>query len=113
MSDAPLFTRIKRSFEASAGEIVFGMEDGAVSIFGLVFGVAATTDQNSVVLIAGDPVCAPGHGAGAGRFGGPDHRADAGVTMHSTTGWAWPFQLAAGRQGQPDLRKITLLYGRR
>ena len=34
-------------------EIVFGMEDGAVSIFGLVFGVAATTDQNSVVLIAG------------------------------------------------------------
>ena len=29
------------------------MEDGTVSIFGLVFGVAATTDQRSAVLIAG------------------------------------------------------------
>jgi VIT1/CCC1 family predicted Fe2+/Mn2+ transporter len=48
-----LFARIKRSFHASAGEVVFGMEDGAVSIFGLVFGVAATTDQSSTVLIAG------------------------------------------------------------
>lgn len=48
-----MVARIRRSFDASAGEIVFGMEDGAVSIFGLVFGVAATTDQNSVVLIAG------------------------------------------------------------
>jgi vacuolar iron transporter family protein len=48
-----MLARIRRSFDASAGEIVFGMEDGAVSIFGLVFGVAATTDQNSAVLIAG------------------------------------------------------------
>ncbi|MBK8048308.1 MAG: VIT1/CCC1 transporter family protein [Anaerolineales bacterium] len=48
-----VISRIKRSFHASAGEVVFGMEDGTVSIFGLVFGVAATTDQNSVVLIAG------------------------------------------------------------
>jgi VIT1/CCC1 family predicted Fe2+/Mn2+ transporter len=52
-SDLSLAARVRRSFNASAGEIVFGMEDGAVSIFGLVFGVAATTDQNSVVLIAG------------------------------------------------------------
>jgi VIT1/CCC1 family predicted Fe2+/Mn2+ transporter len=29
------------------------MEDGTVSIFGLVFGVAASTDQSSVVLLAG------------------------------------------------------------
>ena len=29
------------------------MEDGTVSIFGLVFGVAATTNSNSVVLVAG------------------------------------------------------------
>src|SRR5262245_18300227 len=29
------------------------MEDGTVSIFGLVFGVAMSTDQSSVVLLAG------------------------------------------------------------
>jgi hypothetical protein len=34
----------------SVGDVVFGMEDGTVSIFGLVFGVAASTDQSSVVL---------------------------------------------------------------
>ena len=38
---------------ASAGTIVFGMEDGTVSIFGLVFGVAATTTSNVAVLVAG------------------------------------------------------------
>jgi len=45
--------RLKDSLAASAGTIVFGMEDGTVSIFGLVFGVAATTNSNSVVLVAG------------------------------------------------------------
>lgn len=45
--------RLKASLTASAGTIVFGMEDGTVSIFGLVFGVAATTNSNSVVLVAG------------------------------------------------------------
>jgi VIT1/CCC1 family predicted Fe2+/Mn2+ transporter len=45
--------RLKESLKASAGTIVFGMEDGTVSIFGLVFGVAATTNSNSVVLVAG------------------------------------------------------------
>ena len=45
--------RLKQSLAASAGTIVFGMEDGTVSIFGLVFGVAATTNSNSVVLVAG------------------------------------------------------------
>jgi hypothetical protein len=33
--------RIRRSFLDSVGSIVFGMEDGTLSIFGLVFGVAA------------------------------------------------------------------------
>jgi len=33
--------RIRGSFLSSVGSIVFGMEDGTVSIFGLVFGVAA------------------------------------------------------------------------
>lgn len=50
---ASLLARIRRSFDAAAGDVVFGMEDGAVSIFGLVFGVAATTDQNAHVLVAG------------------------------------------------------------
>jgi vacuolar iron transporter family protein len=45
--------RLKASFSASAGQVVFGMEDGTVSIFGLVFGVAATTTEPSAVLIAG------------------------------------------------------------
>jgi VIT1/CCC1 family predicted Fe2+/Mn2+ transporter len=45
--------RLRRSFGASAGTIVFGMEDGTVSIFGLIFGVAATTDDVKTVLIAG------------------------------------------------------------
>jgi VIT1/CCC1 family predicted Fe2+/Mn2+ transporter len=48
-----LFERLKKSFVASAGDIVFGMEDGTVSIFGLVLGVAATTTDNATVLIAG------------------------------------------------------------
>jgi VIT1/CCC1 family predicted Fe2+/Mn2+ transporter len=48
-----LLSRMRQSFSASAGDVVFGMEDGAVSIFGLVFGVAATTNQNAHVLVAG------------------------------------------------------------
>ena len=45
--------RISASFKASFGDIVFGMEDGTVSIFGLVFGVAASTSDSRVVLVAG------------------------------------------------------------
>src|SRR5215472_9412412 len=45
--------RLRRSFSQSAGTIVFGMEDGTVSIFGLIFGVAATTTDSKTVLIAG------------------------------------------------------------
>jgi hypothetical protein len=37
--------RVRRSLSASAGTIVFGMEDGTVSIFGLIFGVTATTSR--------------------------------------------------------------------
>src|SRR5215472_17412216 len=53
MSNASLWTRLKTSLSASAGEVVFGMEDGTVSIFGLVFGVAATTSDQKAVLLAG------------------------------------------------------------
>jgi VIT1/CCC1 family predicted Fe2+/Mn2+ transporter len=41
------------SFEASIGDIVFGMEDGTVSIFGLVAGVALTASSAKSVLVAG------------------------------------------------------------
>ena len=45
--------RLRDSVINSAGTIVFGMEDGTVSIFGLIFGVAATTSSTKTVLIAG------------------------------------------------------------
>jgi VIT1/CCC1 family predicted Fe2+/Mn2+ transporter len=48
-----LAQKIKDSLLASAGNIVFGMEDGTVSIFGLVFGVAASAPSSHAVLLAG------------------------------------------------------------
>jgi vacuolar iron transporter family protein len=48
-----LVGRIRRSLTDSAGSIVFGMEDGTVSIFGLVFGVAAAAPDSHAVLLAG------------------------------------------------------------
>ena len=48
-----ILQRLRRSFANSVGTIVFGMEDGTVSIFGLIFGVAATTTNTKAVLIAG------------------------------------------------------------
>jgi VIT1/CCC1 family predicted Fe2+/Mn2+ transporter len=53
MGEPSLWQRLKTSLRASAGDVVFGMEDGTVSIFGLVFGVAATTNDQKAVLIAG------------------------------------------------------------
>ena len=50
---ATLFDLIHRSFTASVGSIVFGMEDGTVSIFGLVFGVAFSAPDSRAVLLAG------------------------------------------------------------
>ncbi|MGB8550167.1 MAG: VIT1/CCC1 transporter family protein, partial [Xanthobacteraceae bacterium] len=44
---------LRSSLVNSAGTIVFGMEDGTVSIFGLIFGVAATTSSTAAVVIAG------------------------------------------------------------
>ena len=44
---------VKTSFTDSVGDIVFGMEDGTVSIFGLVFGVAASASNSQTVLLAG------------------------------------------------------------
>jgi VIT1/CCC1 family predicted Fe2+/Mn2+ transporter len=52
-SKPSLIQKVKTSFSASIGDIVFGMEDGTVSIFGLVFGVAASSTNGSAVLLAG------------------------------------------------------------
>jgi vacuolar iron transporter family protein len=48
-----MLQRVRGSFANAVGTIVFGMEDGTVSIFGLIFGVAATTTDAKTVLIAG------------------------------------------------------------
>src|SRR5262249_36169234 len=53
MKIGPTLQRLRSSIINSAGTIVFGMEDGTVSIFGLIFGVAATTTNTKTVLIAG------------------------------------------------------------
>src|ERR1700721_1154443 len=53
MKIGTVLQRLRISFANSAGTIVFGMEDGTVSIFGLIFGVAATTTSTKTVLIAG------------------------------------------------------------
>lgn len=47
------FSRLKESFCDSFGEIVFGMSDGTVSIFGLVAGMMAGAQSGSVILLAG------------------------------------------------------------
>lgn len=53
MKTGSIWRRLRDSVVNAAGTIVFGMEDGTVSIFGLIFGVAATTTSTKTVLIAG------------------------------------------------------------
>ncbi len=48
-----LVQRLRASLVSSIGDVTFGMEDGAVSIAGLVFGVAASTNDGSIVVLAG------------------------------------------------------------
>jgi VIT1/CCC1 family predicted Fe2+/Mn2+ transporter len=45
--------RLRASLLDSIGDVTFGMEDGAVSIAGLVFGVAASTNDAQIVVLAG------------------------------------------------------------
>jgi VIT1/CCC1 family predicted Fe2+/Mn2+ transporter len=47
------FGKVKESFRDSFGEIVFGMSDGTVSIFGLVAGMVAGAQSGDVILLAG------------------------------------------------------------
>ena len=56
-----LWLRVRASLWTVIGDIVFGMEDGAVSVAGLVFGVSASTHDSSIVVLAG----ATGAAAGA------------------------------------------------
>ena len=53
MSNQSLWSSVKSSFMDSVGDFVFGMEDGAVSIAGLVFGVAFSVNNNTPVILAG------------------------------------------------------------
>ena len=53
MAFSSTLRRLRASLIKSAGTVVFGMEDGTVSIFGLIFGVAATTTSTRTVVIAG------------------------------------------------------------
>ena len=45
--------RVRASLLSSIGDVAFGMEDGAVSVAGLVFGVAASTNDSQIVVLAG------------------------------------------------------------
>jgi hypothetical protein len=62
--------RVGASFQASVGDIVFGMEDGAVSILGLVFGVAVSSPDSHAVVLAGATGAAAGAGVAIGRLVG-------------------------------------------
>lgn len=56
MTAAPgrsLCGRVKESVRECSGEIVFGMSDGVVSIFGLVAGMVVGAQSGSVILLAG------------------------------------------------------------
>jgi len=54
MSFARAFVRrFRDSLYTAIGDVAFGMEDGAVSISGLVFGVAGCTNDRAIVLLAG------------------------------------------------------------
>jgi vacuolar iron transporter family protein len=49
----PLLIRLKESIRDCSGEIVFGMSDGTVSIFGLVAGMVAGAQSGNIVFLAG------------------------------------------------------------
>jgi VIT1/CCC1 family predicted Fe2+/Mn2+ transporter len=46
-------TRFLLSLRSAIGDISFGFADGAISVAGLVFGVAAGTEDGSIVVLAG------------------------------------------------------------
>jgi len=48
-----MLRRVAQSFLSALGSFVFGLEDGTVSIVGLVFGVAASASNSQIVVLAG------------------------------------------------------------
>lgn len=50
---ASIFQQLRRSLTVALREIVFGVEDGLISVFGLVIGMAAGADSSFIVLLAG------------------------------------------------------------
>lgn len=52
-SSGGLWATIRQSFKGSVTDIIYGMEDGTVSIFGLVAGVALSASSSKPVLLAG------------------------------------------------------------
>ena len=66
-TDSSIGSSIRKSFKGSIGDIVFGMEDGTVSVFGLVFGMALSVKEHDVLLagIAGGAAGAISMMAGA------------------------------------------------
>lgn len=52
-TNVSFFGRIRESIRDCSGEIVFGMSDGVVSIFGLVAGMVAGAQSGNVILLAG------------------------------------------------------------
>jgi VIT1/CCC1 family predicted Fe2+/Mn2+ transporter len=84
VAEIHLFDKLKRSFAASAGDVVFGMEDGTVSIFGLVLGVAATTNDSKTVLIAGaSGACAAAVSMMAGTYLDVETSLDESLTFNT------------------------------
>jgi hypothetical protein len=61
MNESSLLGRLKVSPEALARHVVFGMEDGTVLFFDLLFAVAATANDKTTVLIAGASWCSSAH----------------------------------------------------
>jgi hypothetical protein len=90
---ATLTDLIRRSFLASVGSIVFGMEDGTVSMFGLVFGVAASAPDSRAVLLAGGT----GAVAAAASIAVARRVRSAGSLTMSCVSWVWFRAVGEGR----------------
>lgn len=90
------FDRIKASIQASIGDIVFGMEDGTVSIFGLVFGVAlSASDSHTVVLAGATGAAAAAVSMMAGAYLDAESERDEALARTTQSGAAEPEKVAA------------------
>src|SRR6266536_507914 len=111
-----LVQRVWSSLHDSIGEIVFGMEDGTVSIFGLVFGVAASAPDATTVLLAGATGAAA---AAVSMMAGTFLDADAGAivsaierTPGASVNFASAFVLQIGdaATGNPLVKSLWMFF---